>query len=184
MKFLCLRCNTAMKLDRVEESGKGSLAVFFRCSDCEKGVAMLTNPFETQMVKSLDVKVGGASSGGTERMPMEFMRTNLLKKREGMETSGTEPEETGQKKGCPFAGMLREVRLSADAVTAKTAEADEKPLEDPRLTWTAEARARLDRIPEFVRPMAKAGIEQYARQFGHEFVTARLMDEVKEFFGG
>lgn len=59
MKFLCLDCDQPMKLHSTEGPDEGSLAVTFRCPECGFRVAMLTNPFETQMVRSLGVKVGG-----------------------------------------------------------------------------------------------------------------------------
>ena len=65
MKFLCLDCDEAMKLHSTAGPDEGSLTVTFRCPDCGFRVAMLTNPFETQMVKSLGVKVGGAPAPGT-----------------------------------------------------------------------------------------------------------------------
>ena len=59
MKFLCLDCDAPMKLHSTEGPDAGSLTVVFRCPECGFRVAMLTNPFETQMVRSLGVKVGG-----------------------------------------------------------------------------------------------------------------------------
>src|SRR5256885_5376018 len=59
MKFLCLDCDQPMKLHSTESPDEGSLSVTFRCPECGFRVAMLTNPFETQMVRSLGVKVGG-----------------------------------------------------------------------------------------------------------------------------
>src|SRR5882724_8944014 len=58
MKFLCLDCDQPMKLHSTEGPEEGSLSVTFRCPECGFRVAMLTNPFETQMVRSLGVKVG------------------------------------------------------------------------------------------------------------------------------
>jgi hypothetical protein len=34
------------------------------------------------------------------------------------------------------------------------------------VAWTATALERLEKVPEFVRPMARAGIERYARENG------------------
>src|SRR5919198_1247293 len=59
MKFLCLDCDEPMKLHSTAGPDEGSLTVTFRCPQCGVRVAMLTNPFETQMVRSLGVKVGG-----------------------------------------------------------------------------------------------------------------------------
>lgn len=63
MKFLCLDCDEAMKLHSTTGPDEGSLTVTFRCPECGFRVAMLTNPFETQLVQSLGVKIGTEGSG-------------------------------------------------------------------------------------------------------------------------
>ncbi|HLC43424.1 MAG TPA: hypothetical protein VJO34_17595 [Methylomirabilota bacterium] len=59
MKFLCVSCDEPMKFSGSEGPDEGSLSVTFGCPNCGYQVAMLTNPFETQMVRSLGVKIGG-----------------------------------------------------------------------------------------------------------------------------
>jgi hypothetical protein len=49
--------------------------------------------------------------------------------------------------------------------------------------WTAAAEARLARIPEFVRPLARTGIERFARERGSAEVDEALLDDAREFFG-
>ena len=49
--------------------------------------------------------------------------------------------------------------------------------------WTAAAEARLANIPEFVRPMARTGIERFARERGASEVDERILDDAREFFG-
>jgi hypothetical protein len=49
--------------------------------------------------------------------------------------------------------------------------------------WTAAAEARLANIPEFVRPMAKTGIERFAREKGVQEVDETILDAAREFFG-
>jgi hypothetical protein len=49
--------------------------------------------------------------------------------------------------------------------------------------WTAAAEARLANIPEFVRPMARTGIERFARERGVLEVDERILDAAREFFG-
>ena len=48
-----------MTFEEREIPGDGTLAAVFRCPKCERSMAMLTNPMETQLVSSLGVKVGG-----------------------------------------------------------------------------------------------------------------------------
>ena len=49
--------------------------------------------------------------------------------------------------------------------------------------WTEEALERLERIPSFVQSMAKAGIENYARENGHTEITGEVMDAARGNFG-
>jgi hypothetical protein len=49
--------------------------------------------------------------------------------------------------------------------------------------WTAAAEARLANIPEFVRPMARTGIERFAREKGALEVDEKMLDAAREFFG-
>jgi len=60
MKFLCVECDRQMSFEERQLPGDGTLAAAFRCPQCGRVVAMLTNPMETQLVASLGVKIGGA----------------------------------------------------------------------------------------------------------------------------
>lgn len=68
--------------------------------------------------------------------------------------------------GCPFSGMIAEMESRDDEVS-----------------WTEEALERLERIPDFVRPMAKQGIEHYAKSNGHALIDDALMEEARGRFG-
>jgi len=50
---------------------------------------------------------------------------------------------------------------------------------DQSIPWEEEALQRLEKIPSFVRNMAKAKIEKAAIAAGEEKVTAKFMDENK-----
>ena len=68
MKFLCVPCDSPMKLQTVGPPERGSLSVVYSCPECGYEMAMLTNAYETQVVQSLGVRIGpetgaGASSG-------------------------------------------------------------------------------------------------------------------------
>jgi hypothetical protein len=69
---------------------------------------------------------------------------------------------------CPFPGMIPSSEAAADPNAVR---------------WTAAAEARLANIPEFVRPMAKTGIEKFARDRGSLEVDEKILDAAKEFFG-
>ncbi|GIV60153.1 PCP reductase family protein [Rhodocaloribacter litoris] len=167
MKFLCVACDEAMTLKETRGPDDGSMTVVFACPACGHAVAMLTNAMETQVVRSLGVKIGGRT---TPAAPMEMVRSSLTTRREGAfeddrpASPATPPAaEAGSK--CPFTGMV-------NAAYERTA-----------LPWTAEAEARLERIPAYVRPMVRKGIEQHARDHGYARIDAAVMDEVKGLFG-
>ena len=149
MKFLCVPCDTPMKLQTVAPPDRGSLSVVYSCPECGYEMAMLTNAYETQVVQSLGVRIGPAGA------PAEA----------GVSRAGALAEAGGK---CPFSGMI------------PTGE----PVTDPsQVRWTAAAEARLQNIPEFVRPMAKTGIEKFAREKGTFEVDEKILDEAREFFG-
>lgn len=144
MKFLCVPCDTPMKLQTVAPPERGSLSIVYACPECGYEMAMLTNAYETQAVQSLGVRIGpesdskaAAASGGT----------------------------------CPFSAMI-----------PGTEEAPEATQPAP-VRWTAAAEARLAKIPEFVRPMARTGIERFARDKGLLEVDEQILDEARDFFG-
>jgi hypothetical protein len=77
--------------------------------------------------------------------------------------------EAGAK--CPFPSMM--------PTTDGAREAGE-----PRpVRWTPAAEARLANIPEFVRPMARTGIERFARENGANEVDEKVLDAARDFFG-
>ncbi len=51
------------------------------------------------------------------------------------------------------------------------------------IRWTAAAEARLANIPSFVRPMARTGIETFARERGALEVDEQILDAARDFFG-
>ena len=51
------------------------------------------------------------------------------------------------------------------------------------LRWTAEAKAKLNNIPFFVRSQAKARIEHLAREANQEVITGELVDQARLEFG-
>ncbi len=168
MKFLCMECNQPMKLYEVSPPEDGSLAVRYECPECLHQIAMLTNAHETQVVTSLGVQIGpgkaaAGAGGGAEAPPAEGS-------------------------GCPFGAMVAEASAGAEAAGDRPVQATvEAPAEaapaDGPMSWTDEARARLDRIPSFVRPMAVTGIERYAREQGYPRVDEAVLDEAKDHFG-
>src|ERR671914_2730917 len=58
MKFLCVPCDSPMKLQTVRPPDRGSLSMVYSCPECGYEMAMLTNAYETQVVQSLGVRLG------------------------------------------------------------------------------------------------------------------------------
>jgi hypothetical protein len=145
MKFLCVPCDSPMKLQTVGPPERGSLSVVYSCPECGYEIAMLTNAYETQVVQSLGVRIGPA---------------------EAPADAGT---STG---GCPFAGMI-----PSEPSVVKPGQSSES------VRWTAEAEARLLKVPEFVRPMARSGIERFARERGAVEIDETILDAARDFFG-
>ena len=159
MKFLCVSCGEPMKITRAAPPEDGSITAVFACPSCSHQIAMLTNPHETQLVQSLGVKIGPKDAPAAAATPASA----------GAAASVAAEASAGRAEagGCPFAGMLAEM---------ETAASDE-------VTWTPEALARLENIPEFVRPMAKQGVEHYAKSNGHAVIDDAVMEEARGRFG-
>ena len=143
MKFLCVPCDSPMKLQSVGPPDGGSLSVVYSCPECGYEMAMLTNAYETQIVQSMGVRIGPESR---------------------------KAEEAG---ACPFAGMVQGTGDAADRHAPETG----------AVRWTAAAEARLAKVPEFVRPMARTGIERFARDHGAAEVDEQILDAARDFFG-
>lgn len=75
MKFLCVDCDRQMTFEERQLPGDGTLAAAFRCPACNRAVAMLTNPAETQLVSALGVKIGGEAVPGSQ--PLELVGSFL-----------------------------------------------------------------------------------------------------------
>jgi Proto-chlorophyllide reductase 57 kD subunit len=90
----------------------------------------------------------------------------------GPDRGADAPSASGAK--CPFGAMIPAADQPATDHTEHT---------DAIVRWTAAAEARLANIPEFVRPMAKTGIERFARDQGTLEIDERILDQAKDFFG-
>lgn len=171
MKFLCVACDEPMMLNRTEGPEEGSLTVVFACPRCPNKVAMLTNPWETQLIRGLDVRVGDPPAC---RVPMQFVRSTLAKKREDLEVGGA----AGQ---VELPGMEGQPDSLAFGQSEATCHGAGSP--DFRLPWSPEAEQRLQRVPELIRPMARQSIERFALERGYQRITQDLMDEARSTLG-
>ena len=157
MKFLCVPCDSPMKLQTVGPLERGSLSVVYACPECGYEIAMLTNAYETQGVQSLGVRIGPARA------------------------------DASAEAGCPFAEMMTTPGATTGMPAAEGASDSEARSGATNgavaVRWTAAAEARLANIPAFVRPMARTGIERFARERGRLEVDEQVLDAAREFFG-
>ena len=172
MKFLCVPCDSKMTLQTVAPPEGGSLSVVYSCPECGYEIAMLTNPFETQLVQSLGVRIGpaagvGASSGASASAPVADARFS--------DDDATRPAAATSASRCPFPAMMPATEGAREGAGHTT------PATPVR--WTSSAEARLANVPAFVRPMARTGIEQFARDRGALEVDEKILDAARDFFG-
>ena len=60
----------------------------------------------------------------------------------------------------------------------------EQPAAKPAgFPWSTAARQRMETVPDFIRPMAMNGIEQFAKEAGYPEVTEAVLDEARERLG-
>ena len=78
MKFLCVKCDEPMKYKEASGPQDGSVSITFACMKCQNEIILLTNPGETQLVRALDIKIGGST---TPHQPMELLRSTLTQQR-------------------------------------------------------------------------------------------------------
>ncbi len=78
MKLSCGNCAKAMQLVEARDLADGSMSITFGCASCGNRVSLLTNPGETQLVKSLDVHIGGRTSPPE---PLGLVRRTLARQR-------------------------------------------------------------------------------------------------------
>jgi hypothetical protein len=144
-----------MKLQSVAPPESGSLSVVYSCPECGYEMAMLTNPYETQLVQSLGVRIGPGVDA-----------SNVASASGGTSTSGGK---------CPFPAMMP----ATEADEAQRLQADEAVA----VRWTSAAEKRLANIPASVRPMATTRLAHFARERGALEVNETILDAAKDFFG-
>jgi hypothetical protein len=138
-----------MRLSTTAENEPGSLSVVYSCPTCGYEMAMLTNAQETQMVRSLGVRIGPAAAAAA-----------------AAPGSGAAAEDSPSGAKCPFSAMLPPKETAVEAIA-----------------WTPGALARLEAIPEIVRPMAKAGIEMVAKESGQALIDEETLAAARTRFG-
>ena len=167
MKFLCLDCDDVMQFAERQLPGDGTLAAVFKCGTCEREMAMLTNPMETQLVSSMGVKIGGRE---VPAQPMELARTSLEGGRDDAFALSEDVKLTSGEQG----------KLASGEPVTPEAEAAQGA---GRVVWTSDAVGRLERVPSFVRGMVKRIYTDWARENDVSEITPDIMDRARTDLG-
>lgn len=142
----------------------------FLCVPCDQPMTLMTvSPPERG---SLSVVYGCPACGYEMAMLTNAFETQMVSSlgvKIGPNGSGAVASAKAEGSKCPFAAM---VAPREDAVEA-----------DGAVRWTAEAAARMETVPEFVRPMARSGIERFAEESGYREIDLKVLDEAKARFG-
>ncbi|MBI1967523.1 MAG: PCP reductase family protein [Gemmatimonadetes bacterium] len=94
MKFLCVDCDEQMQFAERQEPGDGTFAAAFRCPGCGRSVALLANPFETRLVSSLGVKIGGRT---LDAQPLEQVRATVRGREDAFVDDGNREAGSGER---------------------------------------------------------------------------------------
>jgi hypothetical protein len=137
----------------------------FLCVNCNEQMELVENP-SADSGGSLSIVYGCPSCAHQICMLTNPAETQVVTSM-GVQIGKDTGRENSSK--CPFGDVVAEFK-SSEATSAG-------------MDWTVEARQRLQNIPEMVRPMAKEGIEGYARTKGYQQIDERVLDEAREEFG-
>ncbi len=168
MKFLCVECDKVMDFAERQIPGDGTLAAVFTCASCDREIAMLTNPMETQLISSLGVKIGGRD---VPAQPMELARTSL---------EGGRDDAFVLSEDIPLTSGESALTSGESALASGEGAGAAAPV---RVVWTPEATGRLERVPSFVRGMVKRIYTDWAREKGVSEITPESMDRARTELG-
>jgi len=206
-----MKCESFMSFEKVETPAEQSLGVMFACPTCEAKVAMVTNPGETAMVQALGVKLGGRTQAATpmeltrgslKETPEVVESTSASAQQEMLKAETTKTEESSEG-GCPFSSMVSQMGMSGGMPEGMPAMPTGMPTEMPKegsgcpvsmpssasastpadLSWSPEAEERIEKIPTFMRPMIKMGVESYAQKNNISMITPEVMEDSKNAKG-
>ena len=133
------------------------MAIRYECPGCGRSISMITNPGETQMVRSLGVSLGHEALTAQPE-PMSLMRQALAGPSASLGAASSASLRAGQ------------------AGTVSTPAG-------PEPVWTESALKRLSAAPTFVQGMVRRLYTDYAREKGYEEITPAVMTEAREALG-
>jgi hypothetical protein len=145
-----------MTFQERREPGDGTFAAAFTCATCGHTIALLANPMESQLVRSLGVEIGGRT---LDPEPMRLVRDNVAGRADAFVEQSFHPQSTPRKAQSP------------------------EPPTPHAPTWSPEAIDRLARVPSFVRGMVRKLYAEYAAERAIAEITPEVMDRARTDLG-
>jgi len=143
----------------------------FLCIPCDEQMETQTDGIMPSDSKNLALKFKCKKCNHSIAMLTNKFETEFVSKI-GVEIGGGSEDSKS-----PF-NMVGNTLSQAKEILSK-----DKPAEKKELVWTDEAKERIQRVPFFVRNMAKKTVISYAQEHGATVIDAKLMDEVRDKVG-
>jgi hypothetical protein len=143
----------------------------FLCIPCDEKMETQVDGIMPEEKQNLAMKFKCKKCGHSIAMLTNKFETEFVSKL-GVQMGGTAAEATAVPMGV-MAGALAEGKDEL-----KKGAPSEEDIE-----WTEEAKQRIQKVPFFVRNMAKKTVLNFAKEKGITVIDAKLMDEVREKVG-
>jgi hypothetical protein len=141
----------------------------FLCIPCDEQMETQKDGIMPDEGKSISLKFKCKKCGHMMAMLTNKFETEFVSKL-GVEAGG------GSEFGQMPMGMV-------GSSLAESKEELKQPLPDDAFEWTQEAKDRIQKVPFFVRGMAKKTVLSFARERGVKVIDGPLMDEVRDKVG-
>jgi len=143
----------------------------FLCIPCDEQMETQTGGIMPEEKKNLAMKFKCKKCGHSIAMLTNKFETEFVSK-------------LGVQMGDPGAGTkAAPMGVVAGALAEGKEELKKSAPKDNDFEWTDEAKDRIQRVPFFVRNMAKKTVLSFARERGITVIDGKLMDEVREKVG-
>ena len=143
----------------------------FLCIPCDEKMETQTEGIMPEEKKNLTMKFKCKKCGHSIAMLTNKFETEFVSKL-GVQVGTTAAEATNAPLGVVSGALAegkKELKKSAPA--------------EGELEWTEDAKERIQRVPFFVRNMAKKTVIDFAKERGITVIDGKLMDEVREKVG-
>ena len=143
----------------------------FLCIPCDEKMETQTEGIMPEEKKNLVMKFKCEKCGHSIAMLTNKFETEFVSKL-GVQVNTTAAEAAGSPLGVGSGGIAEgKEELKKGAPT------------EGNIEWTDDAKERIQRVPFFVRNMAKETVLEFAKERGITVIDGKLMDEVREKVG-